>query len=98
MEKVNNKGKVFLIVIFIILILSGFILLNLKQTKTESDKIVDNRKYILLSDYSRFFTINSCVYKFVQYLQTEDMESIFLVFRGFHSELPNIYRNQAILV
>jgi len=80
MEENNNKNTLILGGVLVILVIFGFLLYNFrsKPNVTETNKKADDR-YILLDDYSRFFTVNSCVYKYIQYLQEEDFDNLLKV-------------------
>ena len=72
----RNTNKIFfpLLILIILLIIATFIY-NLKKPKQEVTTS-NNNNYILLSDYSKFFTVNSCVYRFIVYLQKENYEKV----------------------
>lgn len=93
MDKVNKKSRVILIIVFCLLVVCGFIIVNLREEKTEKNIKVNDDKYILLDDYSRFFTVNSCVYKYVQYLQSRDIDSLLLVLDKDYVKDKQINRN-----
>jgi len=77
MEKVKNN-KILLIVFGVLLIMS-LILYNFKLPDSKEKDISNNSEYQLVTDYSRFFTVNSCVYKYVEYLQSQDFDSLLKV-------------------
>ena len=73
----RNTNKIFFpLLILMILLIIATIIYNLKNSKQDT-VITNNNNYILLSDYSKFFTVNSCVYRFIVYLQKEDYEKVF---------------------
>lgn len=102
MEKVENNNKVILLVVFIMLLFAAVAIYNYRTDNKEEDIVDNSKEYVLLNDYSRFFTINSCVYKYIQYLQKEDFDSLFEVLdedyvnnngvnkNNVYSFLPNI--------
>jgi len=94
MENVKNDKKIILIIILVLLLFAGMVLYNYIN-KEESNDLVnyENTSYQLLNDYSRFFTVNSCVYKYVQYLQKEDFESLFQVLDKKYVEDNGINQN-----
>lgn len=73
----RNVNKIFLpLLILVILLIIATFIYNLKNPKQEI-ATTNNNNYILLNDYSKFFTVNSCVYRFIVYLQKEDYEKVF---------------------
>lgn len=75
MEKVN-KNRIILFIIFILLIFLSFYIYDYFNKEEVEEKKEDSVKYVLLNDYSRFFTVNSCVYKYISYLQNKDTNSL----------------------
>ncbi len=76
MEKTKNKWVIPLIIL-LVLLFSASMIYNLKKNDNENiSTTINNNEYVLLSDYSRFFTVNSCVYKFVNYLQKQEYEKL----------------------
>lgn len=76
MEKKKDYTLLILICIILLCVLSLFYLYNDKDNNSKEDKR-DN--YVLLKDYSRFFTINSCIYKYFSYLSNKDTDSLLKV-------------------
>lgn len=70
----KRDNYVFLIIVILILI-SVLGLLFLNRTDNNINK-VEETKYYLLSDYSRFFTVNSCINKYVNSLNNKNYENI----------------------
>ena len=70
-----KKHDYVMIVICIIGVLITFILLGQCSRKDIVSDIEQN-KYKELKDYSRFFTLESCMYKYVVYLQNKDTDSL----------------------
>ena len=92
MEKIN-KTKIILFIIFIILVSFSLFIFN-NQNKVEIEDNKNNKKEVLLlNDYNRFFTVNSCVYKYINYLQTKDINSILKVLNKDYLILNNIDSN-----
>ena len=75
MEKVN-KSRIILFIIFILLIFLSFYIYDYFNKDEIEEKKEIQSKYIILDDYSRFFTVNSCVYKYISYLQNKDTKSL----------------------
>lgn len=103
MEDIKNNKNIILLVILVMLMFVGIALYNYREgSSVVEEPVKEKESYILLKDYSRFFTVNSCVYKYVQYLQKEDFDSLFKVLdedyisrtginkNNLYSFLPNI--------
>lgn len=67
------------IVIIIILSLIFISILVLSKLNDDVVEIDDEITYKLESDYSSFFTVNSCIIKYVQYLSKKDTDSLLQV-------------------
>lgn len=79
MENNIKKSRVFISIIFVILFISSFLLYNYKFGSKEETKIKNESNVKLLDNYNRFFTVNSCIYKYITYLQSNDVDSILKV-------------------
>lgn len=73
-----EKKKDYTLLIIICLILFSIVGL-LYFNKSEDEEQVEKTKYVILNDYSRFFTVNSCVYKYIQYLSNKNYDNLFKV-------------------
>ena len=73
-----EKKKDYTLLIIICLILFSLVGL-LYFNKSEDEEQVEKTKYVILNDYSRFFTVNSCVYKYIQYLSNKNYDNLFKV-------------------
>ena len=83
---------------YILLIIIAAILISVLGImyfgKDDSDTNSDNEiQYKLLSDYSKFFTVNSCVYKYISYLSSGDTENILNVLDNDYKLKNNINKN-----
>lgn len=75
----EKKKDYTLLIIICVLLLSVAVLLFLNNNDEEENILSKEPKYKLVDDYSRFFTINSCVYKYITYLssnKTDDLISV----------------------
>lgn len=79
--KDNSKlTAVILVVITIVVVIGTFIFNNVNKNKQDSEiKIVTN--------YSNFYTVNSCLYRVITYLNSNDRESLMLI-------LDNNYKSE----
>lgn len=73
-----GKKKDYTLLIIICLILFSIVGL-LYFSKSEDEEQIEKNKYVILNDYSRFFTVNSCVYKYIQYLSNKNYDNLFKV-------------------
>ena len=76
--KDKNKKRIMLYVVFAILFFIPIIIYNSKNYKIEKTSF-ETKKVYLLKDYNRFFTIDSCIYKYINYLQTKSVDNILKV-------------------
>lgn len=75
----EKKKDYTLLIIICVLLLSVAVLLFLNNNDEEENILSKEPKYKLVDDYSRFFTINSCAYKYITYLssnKTDDLISV----------------------
>ena len=94
METIKKDNKVILLIIFVLLVFAGLALYNYRNSNNSNEEVIkENEEYKLLNDYSRFFTVNSCVYKYIQYLQKEDFDSLFKVLDNDFVNNANISSN-----
>lgn len=73
-----KKSRLILFIVFLSLcLLSLYIYNSIYSNDVKSEE--NSSKYVLLSDYSRFFTVNSCIYKYVVYVENKDVKSLLSV-------------------
>lgn len=75
----NYKKHGILIFILVLLFIASLVIYNMRNKKSIDEETSNKEEYKLLDDYSRFFTINSCVYKYIVYLQNNDTDSLLKV-------------------
>lgn len=71
----KDKSKlvaIILVIITIIVVVGSFIL-------NKSEKKVDNKDISIVTNYSNFYTVNSCLYRVITYLSSKDKDSLMLV-------------------
>lgn len=69
------KDYIVIIVILLLIFVSISVLFNLDK-KTDN---VDENVYVIEQDYSNFFTVNSCINKYIQFLVSKDTSSLLKV-------------------
>ena len=74
-KEVSNK-KYLMIFIFILLFAFSMLLYNSRFNNKKEEEVIEKNKVELLNDYSRFFTINSCIYRYITYLQSKNIDSV----------------------
>lgn len=75
----KEKKDYTLLIIICVILLCIVILLFLNKDSSDDNILSEEPKYKLVNDYSRFFTIDSCVYKYITYLsstKTDDLLKI----------------------
>ena len=88
----NKNGRIILLIIFLGLCFISIYLYN--SIYSDRDKVeVSKSKYVLLSDYSRFFTVNSCIYKYIVYVENKDVKNIISVLDEKYKTAKNISDN-----
>lgn len=85
----KKKDNYILLIIIICILVSvlGLLYLN-KMDSNNNDK--EESKYYLLNDYSRFFTINSCVNKYITSLQSNKYDNVLKLLDKEYIESNNI--------
>lgn len=86
MEKKDNS-TLLMIIALILLVIVGII-----NFLGKDEEVVDNNEteYKLLHDYSRFFTIDSCIYKYITYVSNNKTEDILKVLDSDYVSNNNI--------
>ena len=77
-----KKFDYVMLAIIVVGVVLTLLLINNGNIKEENGNSSEKNNIYLLSDYSRFFTIESSLYKFVGYLQSKDTSSLIKVVDG----------------
>jgi len=88
----KKKDNYVLLIIVVVILLSILGIINFSgkdNTKAEND-YKNNIQYKLLNDYSRFFTVNSCVYKYITYLSSNKTEDLLKLLNSEYISTNNI--------
>lgn len=85
----KKKDNYILLIIIICILVSVLGLLYLNKTESNNDD-KEETKYYLLNDYSRFFTINSCINKYVTSLQNNKYDNVLKLLDKNYVEENNI--------
>ena len=90
----KKEINICLIIIPIIVVTISFIVFNSKNNNNVNNNSNNNEiNYQLVKDYNRFFTINSCVYKYINYLSTNSTNKILNVLDNEYKKQNNINDN-----
>lgn len=89
MKKKDN----YVLMIIISLILISILGLLYFKDKDNSNSTDEKTKYTLLNDYSRFFTIDSCIYKYISYLSSGDSASVLKILDSNYVKQNQINEN-----
>ena len=87
--KKKRDNNIFLIIICILLLFI-IVLLFLNDKDEDYMKKEEKLKYSLVSDYSVFFTINSCVYKYVKFISNKHTDDLLQILDSKYIEKNNI--------
>ena len=79
--------------IIIIILLAVFLTVLTIFNKDNSNISVEKEKYYIETDYSKFFTVNSCIYRFVDYLSVKDTDSLLEILDHEYKVQNNIDKN-----
>lgn len=66
----KNLKKIWLISIFVLLILFSMYLIYINKEDKNVNEISFSVKYEIVKNYNDFYTVNSCVYRYLTYLQS----------------------------
>lgn len=96
MDKTVNRNKLILIIVFCGLVLFGLILYNYRFS-IDKEEVNNNKINVkILEDYSRFFTVNSCVYKYITYLQSKNIDNLMMVLNKDYLNNNNINNSNVL--
>ena len=73
MKEKKDYSTLIFVCIMLLCILALLFLYKGNNTTKEDEK---KSNYVLLNDYSRFFTINSCIYKYFSYLSNKNTDNL----------------------
>lgn len=91
----KKKDNYILLIIIIGILVSVLGLLYLNKTESNNDD-KEEIKYYLLNDYSRFFTINSCINKYVTSLQYNKYDNVLKLLDKDYVEKNNISSDNVV--
>lgn len=87
--KHKNNYRMLIIILVLLLIVLGILFFNNEETIVEKKE----PEIKLLDNYSRFFTINSCVYKYITFISSHKTDDLINVLDDNYSEKHNITKD-----
>lgn len=76
--KEKNLKIVWLVSIFVLLFLFAIYLININKDDMSSD-VSNSKNYEIVSNYGDFYTVNSCVYRYLTYVQSSNTSALLKV-------------------
>ena len=87
--KEERNKKIFAIVIVIVVLFLGIYKLFFEKEIIEEEKI-DTETISLVKDNSRFYTVSSCVSKYISYLTKSDTKNLMILLSNEYKNLNSI--------
>lgn len=91
MDKIEKRNLIIAIIISLILIIS-VIIYEISAHLTSSN----NNKIEIVTNNSRFFTVSSCVNRYLSYLSNDDVKNILLLIDDNYKKNNNINENNVL--
>lgn len=91
-EKAERNKKILVIVIVISVLFLGIYKIFFEKNVFEEEKI-DTKTISVLRDNSRFFTVSSCVSKYIRYLSVKDTQNLLILLSNEYKEKNLINSN-----
>ena len=88
----KDKSKLLAIGLVILTIVVVIISLVFKDEKNS----VDENKIRIVTNYSNFYTVNSCLYRTITYLGAKDKENLLLVLNDDYKDKNNITKDNIL--
>lgn len=89
----NKKNNYTLLIIIIIILISILGIIFFSDTEKKEQEIVKESNIKLLDDYSRFYTLDSCVYKYIAYITSNKQDEILNILDEEYIESNNITKD-----
>lgn len=89
----EKKKDYTLLIIICVILLCIVVLLFLNNDSNNNNILSEGPKYKLVDDYSRFFTVDSCVYKYVTYLNGNKTDELIKILDEEYIKNNNIDSN-----
>ncbi len=86
----KDKSKLIAIILAVIAVII-LIVSNVVNNKNEDKKSIN-----IVTNYSNFYTVNSCLYRFITYLSSNDKQSLLLVLDENYKKKNKVNENNVI--
>lgn len=87
MNNEEKNQKIFAVILVIILVMFGIYNLFFKKSKEEK---IDTKTITVVKDNDRFYTVASCVNKYLSYLSSNDVDNLYLLLNDGYKKENNI--------
>lgn len=87
----QDKSKLKVIILFIITVVVVLVSFLLKSNEEQKEKDIN-----IVTNYSDFYTVNSCLYRFLTYVSSNDNESLLLVLDENYKSQNDITKDNII--
>lgn len=87
MNNEEKSQKILAVVLVIILVMFGIYNLFFKKSKEEK---IDTKTITVVKDNDRFYTVSSCVNKYLTYLSSNDVDNLYLLLNEGYIKENNI--------
>lgn len=95
MEEKNLK-KIWIISIFVILILFSMYLVFSQERTLDSENNNTKENYSIVKNYNDFYTVNSCVYRYLTYIQSSNKDALLKVLSDDFISKKGINKNNVL--
>lgn len=88
----RDKSKltaIILVIITLLVVIGTFIYNKINPKKVESD-------INIVTNYSNFYTVNSCLYRFITYLSTNDTDSLMLMLNEDYKNKNSVNKDNVL--
>ena len=89
MEDKSKLTAIILVIITVIVVTSSFIINLINKNEKKND-------INIVTNYSNFYTVNSCLYRLLTYISTNDTESLILVLDSKYKKQNNINKSNVM--
>lgn len=74
-----KKNNIILVIILVLLFAVALTLVYLEKRDGKDALVTENKKVSVLKNYNEFYTVNSCVYRYLTYVQSRNSDSLLKV-------------------
>lgn len=93
MKSEETRNLQLLIIVLVIVGVFSLVYTLFIENKEEGDETVDNPSVLVVNDYNRFFTVSSCVSKYINYLTTKNTDNLLILLSSEYKENNSIDSN-----